>query len=86
MAESPMVAFDSQGIALILIVAVLGLVVGGAGLWFELPCQFRRLDLKPNPVRFVPSVLAQRAVCEARNIDCRAPMIIDSPSFRSTVM
>jgi hypothetical protein len=44
------------------------------------------IDLKPNPVRFVPSVLAQRAVCEARNIDCRAPMIVDSPSFRSTVM
>jgi hypothetical protein len=29
-------AFDSQGIALILIVAVLGFVVGGAALWIEL--------------------------------------------------
>jgi hypothetical protein len=28
--------FDSQGIVLILIVAVLGLVVGGAALWIEL--------------------------------------------------
>ena len=37
MAESPMMAFDSQGIALILIVAVLSLVVGGAALWIELP-------------------------------------------------
>jgi len=37
MAESPMMAFDSQGIGLILIVAVLGLVVGGAALWIELP-------------------------------------------------
>jgi hypothetical protein len=31
-----MMAFDRQGIALILIVAVLGLVVGGAALWIEL--------------------------------------------------
>ena len=30
-------AFDSQGIALILIVAVLSLVVGGAAFWIELP-------------------------------------------------
>ena len=30
-------AFDSQGIALILIVAVLSLVIGGAALWIELP-------------------------------------------------
>ena len=36
-AEPPMMAFDSQGIALILIVAVLSLVVGGAALWIELP-------------------------------------------------
>ena len=35
--EPPMMAFDSQGIALILIVAVLSLVVGGAALWIELP-------------------------------------------------
>ena len=34
--ESPMMAFDSQGIALILLVAVLSLVVGGAALWIEL--------------------------------------------------
>ena len=32
-----MMAFDRQGIALILIVAVLSLVVGGAALWIELP-------------------------------------------------
>jgi hypothetical protein len=32
-----MMAFDSQGIALILIVAVLGLLIGGAALWIELP-------------------------------------------------
>jgi hypothetical protein len=31
-----MMAFDSQGIALILIVAVLCLVVGGAALWIEI--------------------------------------------------
>ena len=36
-----MMAFDSQGIALILIVAVLSLVVGGAALWIEIQ-QFRR--------------------------------------------
>ena len=36
-AEPLMMAFDSQGIALILIVAVLSLVVGGAALWIELP-------------------------------------------------
>ena len=34
--RSPMMAFDSQGIALILLVAVLSLVVGGAALWIEL--------------------------------------------------
>jgi hypothetical protein len=37
MAQSPIMAFDSQGVVLILIVAVLGLVVGGAALWIELP-------------------------------------------------
>jgi hypothetical protein len=31
-----MMAFDSQSIALILLVAVLSLVVGGAALWIEL--------------------------------------------------
>jgi hypothetical protein len=31
-----MMAFDRQGIALILIVAVLSLVVGGGALWIEL--------------------------------------------------
>ena len=32
----PVMAFDSQGIALILIVVVLCVVVGGAALWIEL--------------------------------------------------
>ena len=31
-----MMAFDSQSIALILLVAVLSLVVGGAALWIEM--------------------------------------------------
>jgi hypothetical protein len=49
-----------------------------ADCWLELE-GFDRLDLKPYPVRVTPTMLTRRLIWEARNVDGRAAMIVDSP-------
>src|SRR6266446_4217641 len=41
---------------------------------------FDRLDLKPYPVSVMPTVLTGRSICEGRNVDGRAAVIVDSLS------